>query len=199
MISKESESKLKVFSQKLNLPLLMQYVRVYRANQRVGNAKTKTRGEVSGGGKKPWKQKGTGHARVGSIRNPVWRHGGVAHGPVLRDWSLKIPKKMKAKALSLLLSDKISNAKLFSTDKIELSEGRTKELLELIKNWGLKGKLLIVTRDKNDRLAKASLNLPHVEISTLSDLNPFKILSCENVIFEREALDSLKERYDEIE
>jgi len=91
--------KKKLFTEKINKPLIAQYVRVYRANQRKGTASAKTRGEVSGGGKKPWRQKGTGRARHGSIRSPIWVGGGVAHGPKPRDWGLKMPQKMRRKAL----------------------------------------------------------------------------------------------------
>lgn len=197
LIDKTSEYG-EVFSLKANSALTAQYLRVYLSNQREGNAHTKTRGEVAGSGRKPWKQKGTGRARVGSIRNPAWRHGGVSHGPQPKDWSLDLPKKMKAKAFLIALSDKVNQSKAFYVDKIELAEGRTKDFISLFKGWGIKGKTLIVTVGKNGNLEKGSSNIQDVQVTTVDNLNPFKVIQSANIVFEKEAVNKLKEKYAKI-
>ncbi|MBU1970357.1 50S ribosomal protein L4 [Patescibacteria group bacterium] len=184
-----------VFSASPSSALLAQYVRVYQFNQRKGSAKTKTRGEVSGSGKKPWKQKGTGRARVGSIRTPVWRHGGISHGPVLKDWSLTMPRKMKTAAFSTALVQKIQHAQVYVIEKIDLSEGRTKELVQLIKAWDLFGKVLIVTEEINPHLLTASANLKQVQIAVWTNLNAYQLIDHTNIVFEEGAWAKIKEKY----
>lgn len=185
----------KVFNSPLNSSLISQYVRVYQSNQRQGNAHTKTRGDVAGSGKKPWKQKGTGRSRVGSIRTPVWRHGGVSHGPVTKDWSLNFPKKMRFSVFRTALSNKIQNSQAFYIDKVELKEGRTKEVLSTLENWNLKGSVLIITDIRNPNLLKGSSNLRNVEVVNFDNLNTYQIVSNANVVFEKKALDKIKEKY----
>ena len=184
-----------VFNTRPNPPLTAQYLRTYLFNQRKGNAKTKTRGEVAGSGRKPWKQKGTGRARVGSVRNPVWRHGGVSHGPVLKDWSLDFPKKMKSRVFLSVLSKKVTDSKIYYIDKIELTEGRTKDAKALIDGWNLKGSILITVSQRNENLLKGLSNLKNVEVTNFQSLNPYQIIRHTNIVFEKEALDKLKERY----
>lgn len=185
----------KVFNADANPALLSQYIRVYHSNQRQGNAKAKTRGEVSGSGKKPWKQKGTGRSRVGSIRTPVWRHGGVSHGPVPKDWALNLPKKMKSQAFFVALSQKVSKSQVYMVDKIDLQEGRTKELLALTKAWNFKGSVLIVIATANYPLVSASANLQTIKVTTWDNLNAYQLVAHSYVIFEKEALEKVKEKY----
>src|SRR3989344_2069599 len=129
--------KKEIFGIEPNETVLAQYVRVYRTNQRQGTSSTLNRGEVSGGGKKPWKQKGTGRARVGSTRNPIWVHGGVAHGPKPKDWTLKLPKKVKRLALISALSSAVEKKKLTVLDKIEIESPKSKLVSEIVKNLDL--------------------------------------------------------------
>ena len=126
----EVELNSKIFEVKPNMHLLAEAVRIQQSNSRSGNANTKTRGEVSGGGKKPWKQKGTGRARAGSTRSPIWRHGGVTFGPrANQNWELKINKKAKTKALFMSLSDKAKNGSVIVIDQIALDQPKTKEFV----------------------------------------------------------------------
>jgi large subunit ribosomal protein L4 len=184
-----------VFNEPRNSALTAQYIRTYLANQRDGNAKTKTRGEVSGSGKKPWKQKGTGRSRVGSIRTPVWRHGGVSHGPVLKDWSLKMPKKMKAKAFLIAISDKVLKSRAFFLEEFKINEGRTKEVLALTKSWNLHGKLVLIVDQKNDNLQKGAANLSDVLVVNYRSLNTYQLLWANAVVFEKSVLDKILENY----
>jgi len=190
-----------VFNEPRNSSLTAQYVRTYQFNQRKGNAQTKTRGDVAGSGKKPWKQKGTGRSRVGSIRTPVWRHGGVSHGPIAKDWGLDMPKKMKAKAFLIALSDKVMKSQAYFIEEFNINEGRTKEVLALTGGWKLSGKIVLIIDQKNQNLQKGAGNLQNVEVVSYKNLNTYQILGADSVVFEKNALDSLvtlrvsKEKY----
>ena len=184
-----------VFKEPQNPTLMAQYVRTYQFNQRGGNAQTKTRGDVSGSGKKPWKQKGTGRSRVGSIRTPVWRHGGVSHGPVARDWSLKMPKKMKSKAFLIALSDKVLKSKAYLLEEIKINEGRTKEVVALAKGWNLFGKLVLVVSQKNRNLQKGASNLVNIKVVDYKSLNTYQLLWANALVFEKNALDKIVALY----
>lgn len=184
-----------VFKESQNPTLMAQYIRTYQFNQREGNAQTKTRGDVSGSGRKPWKQKGTGRSRVGSIRTPVWRHGGVSHGPVARDWSLKMPKKMRSKAFLIALSNKVFKSKAYFLEEFKINEGRTKEVLALIKGWNLFGKLLLVIYKDNQNLQKGASNLVNIKVVDYKNLNTYQLLWADAVVFEKSTLDKIMERY----
>lgn len=184
-----------VFKEPENRALMAQYVRTYQFNQRKGNAQTKTRGDVAGSGKKPWRQKGTGRSRVGSIRTPVWRHGGVSHGPIAKDWSLKMPKKMKSKAFLIALSDKVLKSRAYFLEEFKINEGRTKEVLALIKGWNLPGKLVLIVDQKNQNLQKGASNLVNIKVVDYKNLNPHQILWANAVVFEKSALDKIMEKY----
>ncbi|HSX39490.1 MAG TPA: 50S ribosomal protein L4 [Candidatus Saccharimonadales bacterium] len=185
----------KVFEAKVNSDLVAQYVRVFQSNQRQGTVKTKTRGDVSGGGKKPWKQKGTGRARVGSSRNPLWVHGGASHGPQPKDWTLRMPKKMKRAALFSVLTSKLATNQIKILDKIESKLPKTKELGELLSNLKLQGRTLIILGDKNDNIRKSAENLNKVATTLVSTLNPYEILLAKNIIFEKDAVHKLEKKY----
>jgi large subunit ribosomal protein L4 len=196
---KDNASYADLFNEPRNSALTAQYVRTYQANQRQGTAQTKTRGDVSGSGKKPWKQKGTGRSRVGSIRTPVWRHGGVSHGPVAKDWRMTMPKKMKAKAFLSALSDKVARARAFYLEDFTLTEGRTKEVVALTKGWNLHGKLLLVVAHKNHNLEQAAGNVSYLQVVSCANLNAYQLLGADIVVFEHQALDQIaaltKEKY----
>ncbi len=184
-----------VFNITQNDMAVAQYVRVYANNQRQGTSSTKTRGEVSGGGKKPWKQKGTGRARVGSSRNPIWRHGGVAHGPKPKDWSLNISKKLRNLAFLSVLSSKAQEKKILVVDSINMETPKTKEALAIVKNLDIVGKILFVTNGFNENFLKSVNNVPNFRSVLVSDLNTYDVLSCDYVVFIKDAVLNLQDKY----
>lgn len=184
-----------VFGVVPNKPLLAQYIRVFRANQRQGTSSIKTRGEVSGGGKKPWKQKGTGRARVGSSRNPLWVHGGISHGPKPKDWGLKLPKKMRRAAIVSALSSKQLLSKITILDNLELKETKTKLLSNILDNLKLFGSVVLILDKKNDLVKKSAGNLNNLNLSLVENLNAYDILSANNVLFLKDAVLNLEKKY----
>lgn len=185
-----------VFGAKPNLDLIAQYVRVYLANQRQGTSSTKTRAEVSGSGKKPWKQKGTGRARVSASRIPLWRHGGISHGPKPKDWSLNMPKKMKQLALIHSISKYINADAVRILSEVKLDTPKTKTMSDLRKALGIKGKTLLVTKSTNTSVLKSTRNIKGFEVSDVKTLNAYSILSSKNVLFVKDAVEALKARYE---
>lgn len=185
------------------------------ANSRVAIAHTKTKGEVRGGGKKPWKQKGTGRARHGSSRSPIWVGGGITFGPRKdRNFSQKVNKKMKTKALFMTLSDKVNNGLIVLVDKLNLTDGKTKEAVELVKNFkevlGLKTKktadkkfdiknykisLLVVLPKSEKNVFRAGRNLAGVKISTADSLNVVDVLKYKNILMTEESLPVIEKTY----
>ena len=184
-----------IFGIKPNPELLAQYVRVYQANQRQGTVKTKTRGEVRGGGRKPWRQKGTGRARHGSTRSPIWVGGGTAHGPQPKDWSLTMPKKMRRKALFSALSQKVKHEGILILDKLELKGIKTKELKEVLDKLPVKDKILIALDRIDERIILSARNLPKVKTIQAKDLNAYEILDTRTVLFSKDALRVLEETF----
>jgi len=178
-----------------NEDLMAQYVRVYRANQRQGTVKTKTRGEVRGGGRKPWRQKGTGRARHGSIRSPIWVGGGTVHGPQPKDWSLKMPKKMRRKALFSALSQKTQVAGLLVLNKIELKGIKTVDLKGILDKLPVKDKLLIALDKMDEKIILSARNLPRVKTIQVKDLNAYEVLDAKTVLFPKSALEVLEETF----
>jgi len=174
---------------------LLQYLRAYLSNQRQGTSSSKTRSEVSGSGKKPWRQKGTGRARVGTKRNPIWRKGGAAHGPIPKSWRLNTPKKVKIDAMKEVLSQKFRLKKVMVLDNISIKSPKTKDFVSLIKGFGVDGKIMIVLDKPKSEITKSARNVPNVQVSTISNLNPYQLLNVDNVIFLKEALLSLEARY----
>ena len=166
----------------------------YLANQRQGTHATKTKGLVSGGGKKPWKQKHTGRARAGSNRSPLWRGGGTIFGPQPRDYSYNLPRNVKRKALGEALSAKFSEGEVTVVEKIAVEKPRTKEMVQILKNLELEGKrVLIVLPEKVEAILLSSRNIPGVKVSRAMDLNPYEILTHEKVLIEKNALQALSE------
>lgn len=184
-----------IFGLEPNEELLAQYVRVYRANQRQGTAKTKTRGEVSGGGRKPWQQKGTGRARHGSIRSPLWRGGGATHGPSPKDWSLTIPKKMRRQALFSALSKKLKEGSILVLNRLELKRVKTKDLIEVLGKLPVAKKGLIVLSRMDEKIILSARNLTDVRTIQAKDLNAYEVLNSQTLILLKESLPVLEETF----
>ncbi len=186
-----------IFDVKMNPDLIHQVVVSQMANKRKVIAHTKTRGEVSGGGKKPWRQKGLGKARHGSIRSPIWRHGGVVFGPTKEKvFTKKIPKKMKRKALFMTLSAKVKNNLLILLDKLKLEQPKTKLMSEIFKKLPSKGKSSLIALPEMDKnLILAARNLPEVETIQVKDLNCLDLLSFKYLIMPKESVKVIKETF----
>ena len=187
-----------IFGVKVNKVLVAQAVRVYLANQRQGTASTKTRGEVQGSTRKIYRQKGTGRARHGSIRAPIFVHGGVVFGPKPRDYSLKLPQKMKRKALFSALSAKFNDGEIKILQDLEKIEPKTKKFAEVIKNLGLenkKKKILLITDTGTDNLKRAARNIEGVTIAAAQRLNTYDILNSRELIFMRGAIEKLSQHF----
>ncbi|MBI5076516.1 MAG: 50S ribosomal protein L4 [Nitrospirae bacterium] len=166
----------------------------FLANQRQGTAATKTKGLVSGGGKKPYKQKGTGRARAGSSRSPLWKGGGTVFGPQPRDYSYSLPKKAKRVALHSALSAKLSDGEIMVIDSISLDRPCTKDILALLKNLGLEGKsTLIVMPEKNDNVVLSARNIPGVKVARVTDLNTYEVAVHHIVLITKQAVEMLAE------
>jgi large subunit ribosomal protein L4 len=182
-----------IFDAPVNVPLMHQVVVAAMAGQRAGTHKVKTRGEVAGGGKKPWRQKGTGRARQGSIRAPQWTGGGVVHGPVPRDHSQRINKKMVKGALRSALADAQASGKLAVIDQLAFDEPKTKRAAEILGALGLDGRVLLVLDAPTDSGAveKSFRNMPMVRIGYARGLGTYDVLLADHVVFTADALDAL--------
>src|SRR3990170_2753896 len=180
-----------IFGGEVKEHLFYEVVKMQLANRRSGTASTKTKGEVSGGGIKPWKQKGTGRARSGSIRSPLWRHGGTVFGPHPRDYSYKLPKKVMKDALRNALALRLQEGKLKVIDAIELSEPRTKAALELLKRSNLDNALIVIEGD-NKNLELAVRNLKDFQVQKVVGLNVYDILNYDNLVITKGALEKVE-------
>ena len=167
----------------------------YLANQRQGTHSTLTRTEVSGGGRKPWRQKGTGRARQGSTRAPQWTHGGIVFGPKPRDYSYSLNKKVKRLALKSALSAKAASESVVVVDKIELEGFKTKAVSEMLGALGAGKKAMIVMPEKCDKLVKSAANIPGVKTALINTLNTYDILNCDTFIIAQDAVSKLEEVY----
>jgi len=182
----------KVFSVPTNGPLLHDAVVNYLANQRQGTHATKTKGLVSGGGKKPWKQKHTGRARAGSIRSPLWRGGGIVFGPQPRDYSYNLPKKAKRLALKTALSLKMSDGAITIIDGLSMDKPKTKEIIATLKNLGLEGEKVLIITPENDKIITLSArNIPGVKVVRVSDLNSYDVLVHGRLLMTKDAVTKL--------
>lgn len=166
----------------------------YLANQRQGTGSTKTRAEVRGGGRKPWKQKGTGRARQGSIRAPQWMKGGIALGPKPRSYKYAIPKKMRKLALKSVLTSKVEEKELIVVDKLELKEIKTKEMVKVLNNLNTK-KALIVLSEKNLNVQASARNIENVKTTLVNTINVFDLLKYDNLVVTEDAIKKLEEVY----
>ena len=182
----------KKFGGPIRNKLLRDAVTMYEANKRQGTACTKTRGEVAGGGRKPWVQKHTGRARAGSIRSPLWKGGGVSHGPKPRDYSFSIPKKARKLALYTALSAKVRDNELVVIDNLNFDIPKTKQMLSILKALNIdNSSCLIVIPKANENVWKSARNIPSVKIMTSTELNAYEILRPKKVLLTKEALSSI--------
>ena len=167
----------------------------YLANQRQGTQSTLTRTEVSGGGRKPWRQKGTGHARQGSIRAPQWVHGGIALGPKPRDYSYSLNKKVKRLAMKSALSTKVIDNNMIVLDALTLEDYKTKTVVDMLKALGVEGKALIVTAETDAKVVKSAANIPGVKTAAVNTLNVYDILNYDKFIVVKNAVGKIEEVY----
>lgn len=183
-----------IFGAKINKTVLHMAVVNYLANQRQGTQSTLTRAEVKGGGAKPWRQKGTGRARQGSIRSPQWIHGGIALGPKPRDYSYALNKKVKRIALMSALSSKVSAGELIVIDSIALEEIKTKSMVSMLKTFEIK-KALILLPEVDKNVIKSASNIPFVKTTLVNTINAYDILKYEKLIVTKDAIARLEEVY----
>ena len=185
-----------IFDLPWNADLVHQAVRVALANKRQVLASTKDRSEVSGGGRKPWRQKGTGRARHGSIRSPIWKGGGITFGPTKeRNFKLKINKKMARKAFLTALSTKAKDSELLVLDDLKLSAPKTKEMAKIMKNFPQVKNGLLVLSGKNEDIKRAGRNLPNLRIINIDNLNILDILKYKHLIFTKDGIEYLNKKY----
>jgi large subunit ribosomal protein L4 len=184
-----------IFGIEPNTAVMHAMVVNYLANQRQGTQSTLTRTEVRGGGRKPWRQKGTGHARQGSIRAPQWVHGGVALGPKPRDYSYSLNKKERRLAMKSALSTKVIDNNIVVVDAIKTEEYKTKVVVEMLKALGADGKALIVTAESDAKVIKSASNIPGVKTATVNTLSVYDILNYDKFIVSSEAVKKIEEVY----
>lgn len=184
-----------VFGIKPNKAIMHAAVVNYLANQRQGTQSTLTRAEVRGGGRKPWRQKGTGHARQGSIRSPQWRHGGIALGPKPRSYRFTLNKKVRRIAMKSAFSAKVLAGSLIVVDDIAMDEIKTKTMVKMLQSLGADKKALIVTPEANQMVVRSARNIPGVKTAAVNTLNVYDILGCDKFIIAREAVNKLTEVY----
>jgi len=191
----ETEISDAVFGIEPNEAVMHAMVVNYLANQRQGTQSVKTRAEVSGGGKKPWRQKGTGHARQGSIRAPQWTHGGVALGPKPRDYSYTLNKKVRRLAMKSALSSKVQNENLIVIDALNMDGFKTKTIVNMLKALNVDGKALIVTAEADQKVVKSAANIPGVKTAAVNTLNVYDILNHDKFIVVKNAVGKIEEVY----
>jgi len=184
-----------IFAADVNGAVLHAAVKMYLGNQRQGTQSTLTRTEVSGGGKKPWRQKGTGRARQGSTRAPQWTHGGIALGPKPRLYKTKMNKKVKKLAMISALSSKVAANEMIVVDKIESAEYKTKTMVKMLSAVGAAKKALIVMAEKDEKVLKSLANIPGVKVALTNTLNVYDILGCDSFIVAKAAVEKLEEVY----
>ncbi len=182
-----------VFGAEVNEALLYESVRHYRASERAGTHKTKVRREVAGSGKKLWKQKGTGRARMGSVRSPLWRHGGTVHGPVPRDYSYKLPRKMQLGALRSALSAKLRDGELKIVSAFQLADHKTKNFASTLKRLEAAGKVLLVDAAENRNLELGARNIDGVEVLRSHEVHPYHLLGAKRILLTQAAATKLSE------
>ena len=183
-----------VFGVEINEHLVHQAVVLQLANNRQGTQKAKTRSEVSGGGRKPWRQKGTGHARQGSTRAPQWTGGGVVFAPVPRDYSFKLNKKEKRAALKSALTSRVVENKFVVVDELKLDEIKTKKFVEVLKNLNVE-KALVVLNDMDEKVIASAANIPTVKTTQTNELNVFDVLKYDTVVVTKAAVATIEEVY----
>ena len=185
----------KVFGRKVNEAVLHTAVRAFLMNQRQGTQSTLTRSEVSGGGRKPWKQKGTGHARQGSTRSPQWTHGGIALGPKPRSYRIELNKGIKRAALFSALSSKVAGGEMIVVDNITATEYKTKAMVGMLNAVGAAKKTLVVLPEVNEFVIKSCANIEGVKTTQWNTINVYDILNCDTLIVAQGAVAKIEEVY----
>lgn len=183
----------KVFAAAINENLLYEAVRHYQASRRAGTHATKNRALVAGSGRKLWRQKGTGRARVGSIRSPLWRHGGTVHGPQPRSYEYRLPRKMLLGALRSALSSKLAEQQITVIDEFKLASHKTKAMREILDKFDAARAVLIVDAPGNENLERSTRNLDGVEVLSGKELHPYHLLWCKRLLISRPAIERLQE------
>ena len=184
-----------LFSTEVRPHLMHAAVVNHLANKRAGTASTKNKALVSGGGAKPWKQKGTGRARSGSNRSPLWRHGGTCFGPMPRDYSYALPKKAKRAALIDALASKVNDNRLVLIEKLEFAEPKTKLISTMLESLGVQENVLILIKSENKNLTLAARNIPSVKVLRMDNINVYDLLKYRYLITTQDALNSIQEVY----
>lgn len=184
-----------VFGVEVNEHAMYEVVKNQLANKRQGTQSAKTRAEVRGGGRKPWKQKGTGRARVGSIRSPLWVGGGIIFAPKPRDYSYTIPKKVRRLALKSAFTSKVNNNELIVLDELKLDAPKTKEMVNILKNLNVDKKALIVMDEKSETVIKSASNIQGVQTALVNTINVYDILKYDKLIITKEAVQKVEEVY----
>ena len=182
-----------IFGAEINQALLYEAVRHHQAGLRAGTHSTKVRSDVAGSGRKLWRQKGTGRARVGSVRSPIWRHGGTVHGPHPRDYSYRLNKKMIKGALRSALSSKLADQKLMVVDSWQLETPKTKDFIKVLKTFEATSKVLVVDSADNRNLSLGSRNLEGVDFRPARLVNTYDLLNCDRVLISQQAVKGLEE------
>ena len=182
-----------VFGIEPNQAVLYDFVKMQLANKRVGTSSTKTRAEVRGGGKKPWRQKGTRRARVGSTRNPVWTKGGIAFGPKPRDYSYKLPRKVRRLAMKSALSSKVLDNNLILINELTFEEPKTKLMVQVLEKLNAAQKTLVVTADSDVNVTKSANNIPGVKLLKADFINVYDLLNYETLLITRDAVARVEE------
>ena len=184
-----------IFGIEPNVAVMHSAVINYLANQRQGTQSTKTRSEVSGGGRKPWRQKGTGHARQGSTRSPQWTHGGIALGPKPRSYRFALPKKVRRLALKSAFSSKVMADEMLVLESLSLEEIKTKTIVNMLNALGADRKVLLVLPEKDEKIVLSARNIPGVKTALVNTLNVYDILNCDKFIVVKDAVAQLEEVY----
>jgi large subunit ribosomal protein L4 len=182
-----------VFGGRVNDALIWESVVHANAAERRGTHKTKNRANVAGSGRKPWKQKGTGRARVGSVRNPIWRHGGTVFGPQLRSYDFRLPRKVQRGAIVAALARRIQDGALVVVDELSAAETKTKAAVELLKRFGADGKALLIDVQPNEKLGIAVRNLPGVQFLASARVGARDVMNAQRVIVTKTAVEKLQE------
>ncbi len=184
-----------IFGIEVNNHVMYEAVKNYLANQRQGTQSAKTRAEVRGGGRKPWRQKGTGRARQGSIRSPQWKGGGVVFAPKPRDYSYSLPKKVKRLALKSALTSKVVDNEIIVLDSLTLEQAKTKEMVKVLSNLKANKKSLIVIPERDENVIRAASNIPGVKTAYVNTINVYDILNCDSFIITKDAVNKVEEVY----
>jgi large subunit ribosomal protein L4 len=182
-----------IFDAEVNEKLLFDVVQMLLAARRRGTANTKTRGEVRGGGRKPWRQKGTGRARHGSIRSPIWTGGGITFGPSPRKYRYLLPKKMRRAALRSALTSRLANKGITVLNELKLTAPKTKEIVQILNNLGLGGSVLLVTGEADSNIYKSARNIPGVDTAVAGMLNVLDILNHDTLLLTKDAVARIEE------